>query len=146
MIIKASIDEVRAVIAAINDIRRFAREKTEKRGRALTGTWTNEGDAIGPLPSHFVDLELVVKGKKVSGIVRSRELERDTVLPNGSIVGEMRLRKIVAEVLDVRRGQLVKYGDVTLERKGDFLIWIAHNRLADFLPDTTKLWKLEADA
>lgn len=143
MIIKATIDEVRAVINAVNDIRRFVRERGEKHARALTGTWTNEGDVIAPLPSHSIDVELLVDGKKVSGIVRSRELLTDTELPNGSLLGNKQMRRIVAEVLDVRRGRLVKYGDVTLERKGDFLHWTASNRLADFLPVTAKLWKLE---
>lgn len=142
MIIKATIDEVRAVINAVNDIRRFIREKAEKQARAMTGTWTNEGDVIAPFPSHFIDVELLVDGKKVSGIVRSRELQTDAELPNGSLVGEKRMRKIVAEVLDVRRGRLVKYGDITLEPKGDFIHWTARNRLADFLPATAKLWKL----
>ena len=143
MIIKATIDEVRAVIAAVNDIRRAAQDHARKRAESLTGMWTNEGDVVAPLPSHFVELTLVVDGKKVSGIVQSRQLETHTELPNGSIVGAIRFGKIVAEVLDVRRGKLVKYGDITLKREGDFLVWTARNRLADFLPATTKLWKFE---
>ncbi len=143
MIIKATIDEVRAVINAVNDIRRFIREKAEKEARGITGTWTNEGDVTAPLPSHFIDVELLVDGKKVSGIVRSRELQTDSELPNGSLVGERKMRKIAAEVLDVRRGRLVKYGDITLERKGDFIHWTARNCVADFLPATARLWKLK---
>ena len=143
MLIKATIDEVRAVIAAVNDIRRFIRERSERRANALTGLWTNEGDVIGPIPSHYIDLELLVEDSKVSGIVRSNTTRGRTSLPNGSVLGRKRWGKLVAEVVDVRRGRLVKFGDITLKLKGERLLWSAKNLHGDFLPKSTTLWKLE---
>ena len=145
MLIKATIEEVRAVIAAVNDIRRFIRERNERRAHALTGTWTNEGDVVGPIPSHYVDLELLVEDANVSGIVRSSTTRGRTILPNGSILGRRRWGKIVAEIVDVRRGRLVKFGDVTLHLKGDLLLWAAENIQGNFLPKSAALWRLEDD-
>ena len=145
MLIKATIEEVRAVIAAVNDLRRFIRERGERRADALTGLWTNEGDVIGPIPTHYVDLELLVERSKVSGIVRSNTTRGRTSLPNGSLLGQRRWGKITAEVVDVRRGRLVKFGDITLRLKGEQLLWSAKNIQGDFLPKSAALWKLEDD-
>lgn len=143
MLIKATIGEVRAVIAAVNDIRRFIRERSERSANALTGLWTNEGDVIGPIPSHYIDLELLVEDSKVSGIVRSNATRGRTSLPNGSLLGRKRWGKIVGEIVDVRRGHVVKFGDITLQLKGEKLLWSAESIQGGVLPESATLLKFE---
>lgn len=143
MIVKTVIEEIRAIVRGINDLRLFFRERRDKQAQVLTGKWTNEGDVIAMSPSHFIDLELLIKGNKVSGVVCSRALGSGSKLPNGSIIGKKSWRGIKAEVVDVQQGRLVKFGKVTLEFKKGYIFWKCKDCLADFLPRSAQLWKLE---
>jgi len=121
-------------------------ERRKKQAAALLGKWTNEGDVTAEIPSHYLDLEIVsIKGGEVSGIVRSRATASETELPNGSFAGRLRWRKILGEVVDVRQGRLLKYGDVVLRLRRDRLEWKVQNGVADFLPRSALLWKSAAN-
>jgi hypothetical protein len=140
MLIKTISDEVRAVIAAVKDLHGFATRIRSARAEKFAGTWGNEGDCTSPNPSHYVELVLASKGTEVTGIVRSRNLESETELPNGSFIGCRRGFRVTGEIVDVSRGRLVRYGKVSMRLRKGLLEVRATDRLADFLPTQASLW------
>ena len=141
MIVKITIDEVRAVVKAVKDLQAFAANVRDARDKKFSGTWGNEGDCEGPIPSHYVELVLLSKAMEVTGIVRSRNLKSAANLPNGSFVGRRSGYRVVGEVVDVSRGRLVHFGEMTLLLDKKFLTIKTTKRLADFLPVQATLWR-----
>jgi hypothetical protein len=141
MFIKLIIDEVRAVIVAIKDLHGFTTRIRSARAEKFAGTWGNEGDCTGPIPSHYVELVLSSKGTEVTGIVRSRNLESESELPNGSFIGHRRGFRVTGEIVDVSRGRLIHYGKVSMYLHKGLLEVQATDRLADFLPTQASLWR-----
>ena len=135
------IDEVRAVIVAIKDLHGFAARIRSTRAEKFAGTWGNEGDCTGPIPSHYVEFVLASNGTEVTGIVRSRNLESESELPNGSFVGQRRGFRVTGKVVDVSRGRLINYGKVSMHLHKGVLEVQATERLADFLPTQASLWR-----
>lgn len=142
MLLKMISDEVRAVVAAIKDLHGFATRIRSARAEKFAGTWSNEGDCTGPIPSHYVELVLTSKGTEVTGIVRSRNLELEAEFPNGSFIGRRRGFWVTGEIIDVSRGRRVRYGRVSMHLRKGLLEVQATDRLADFLPTQASLWRL----
>jgi len=144
MLIKTLIEEARAIIGAVGDLQAFFAEGREKQAAALSGKWTNEG-AIGEFPSHYLHLELRVEGSEVSGIVESRALSSSgAILPNVSIIGQLRWGRIVGEVHDVSQGRVLTYGLVIIRLRKGKLDWQLKRGVADFLPQSAVLWRSRA--
>lgn len=141
MIVKMAIEEVRAVIAAVKDLQAFAAKVRDARDKKFSGTWGNEGDCTGPTPSHYIQVVLLSKATKVTGIVRCRNLKSATTLPNGSFVGQRSGYRVVGEVVDVSRGRLVHFGQMTLLLDKKFLKIKTTKCIADFLPVQATLWR-----
>jgi hypothetical protein len=146
MIVKMTIEEVRAVIGAVKDLQAFAAKVRDARDKRFSGTWGNEGNCTGPTPSHYVELVLLSKATEVTGIVRSRNLELAATLPNASFIGRRSGYSVVGEVVDVSRGRLVRYGQITLRLDKKFLKLRTTKRLADFLPIQATLWRQSDEA
>lgn len=141
MLIKIVVDEIRAVVAAAKDLHGFATKIRAARAEKFGGTWGNEGDCTSPIPSHFLELVLVSHGTEVTGIIRSRNLESDSELPNCSFIGRRRGFRVTGEVTNVSRGRVVYYGKVKMRLHKGQLEFRATDRLADFLPTQASLWR-----
>jgi len=139
--IKTIIDDVRAAIAAINDVAAYFRKRKATRVASYCGKWTNEGDCTGSQPSHYVELDLSPTKRGVSGLVSSRGSESN--LPMASFHGEIKWGKLHGTITGVSRGNLVVYGKVNMAVKHENLRFVATEVLASFLPSTTVLWRHE---
>ena len=138
MFIKTIIDEIRAVIAAINDLAVYFQKRKTERIASFCGKWINEGDCTGSQPSHYVALDLSPAKNGVSGVVSSRG--QGSNLPMASFHGEIKWGKLRGTVTGFSRGNLVVYGKVCMALRSDNLSFVATEVLASFLPTQTVLW------
>lgn len=142
----AVVTALAVIFGAVVAVFRYIAKVHQARADALVGFWTNEGDITGPYPTHYLNLELKLKGRDVSGIVESRALETGTTLPNGSLRGCLGWgKKINGEVLDVSRARLVRYGTVSLRLRRGVLEWRTKGEVVDFLPTSAELWHVSED-
>ena len=146
MIVKMAIEEVRAVIAAGKDLHAFALKVRDARDKKFSGNWGNEGNCTGPIPSHHIELVLLSKETEVTGIVSSRNLKSGATLPNGSFIGRRNGYRVLGEVVDVSRGHLIHFGQMTLHLDKKFLKIKTTKQLADFLPVQATLWRASDEA
>lgn len=134
------------IVGAIFGFFRYIAKVHQARARDFNGFWTNEGSITGPYPTHYLNLQLNVRGRDVSGIVESRALETGTTLPNGSLRGHLDWGKgIHGEVVDVSRSRFRRYGTVSLRLRRGVLTWRTKGQIADFLPTSTELWRMSED-
>ena len=138
MIIKTIIEEIRAAIAAINDLAAYFQKRKTERVASFCGKWTNEGDCTGPQPSHYVELDFSPTKNGVSGVVSSRG--QGSNLPMASFHGEIKWGKLRGTVTGVSRGNLVVYGKVSMALRSDNLSFFVTDVLASFLPTQAVLW------
>lgn len=142
MIIRALINETRAVIDATYDTVTYIRRRRAEQTDKFYGAWTNEGDCTAPSPSHFLDVRLSSSGGGIGGIISSRS--EGFLLPNASFAGKLKYRRLIGSVVDVSRGKLISHATVEMRLVKGNLHFSASNVLAGCLPTKTILWRFPA--
>ena len=115
------------------------RRRSKRLDEEFSRNWTNEGDPTSDY-SHYVDLELDVEDGKVSGVIHSRSLESECLMPNTSLVGKRRGKKVIAELVDLVHGRRVNYGEVEIRLKDDRIHWTLKTVEHDGFPEYTVMW------
>lgn len=136
-----TIEEIRAVVSAIKNLHQYGSNIRKVRAEKFSGNWTNEGSIGGQSPSHYVNLELIVEGVEVSGIITSRKLDDETCMNNQSFTGRRSGYRINGQVITVSQGRVGCYGHVRLHLRNGVLHFKSKKLIADFLPITTTLWR-----
>ena len=139
VIIKTVIEEVRAVIAAINDVVMYLKKRKLTKIDLYCGKWTNEGLCTGPQPDHYLDIELSPATNGVAGVVSSRC--QKSSLSMASFHGEIRRGRLQGKVMGVNKGNLVVYGKVSFALCNGNLHFHSKDVLAGFLPEEAELWR-----
>lgn len=132
-----------SVTMGIAFIIKLAKKHDRSIANRFSGDWHSEGDITGPPRTHNVELlALSCKGKEISGIIQTKNLETGSNLPNGSLHGKRRGKSAVVKVVDISHGMLVEYGSLRLSliSHGIHLKTVS-KRMSGLFPEELDLWK-----
>ena len=142
MLVKGLIEDARAAIRALRDVRDFGREARRKRAAGFNATWGNEGEVGGVEPTHRVVLDLRCEGLSIQGVVNSEKLdESGTFLGTTLFSGRRWGKRASGELFKFRRGRRESLGHLYLRLKGTELHFKVKKGVADFLPREGVTWK-----
>lgn len=125
-------------------IKEYKRVQLKYRTK-LSKDWTNEGDvsSIGKL-THYLNFSLSVDKEdgEITGILETRKINTDIELSNVSIIGKIRYKTAIIELVDFNRGKLIKYGKAKLQLKqnGKVVKWITIKKNDDAIPTEAVCW------
>jgi hypothetical protein len=128
--------------AGIIFLRRNLKTYNEQLDCAVSGKWSNEGSIGGELPTHFVDLDLVVEDKIARGILSSRKLNSETHWNNLSVSGTRKGKEVKLRVVHIRHGKIIEPATIKIKIDRKDLKWLLVRGTADFFPVEIVLWKI----
>ncbi|MFL0163027.1 hypothetical protein [Aquirufa salirivi] len=131
-----------AICTGIFFITKNFKESRRKLRNRICGQWGNEGDIIkSKFETHFVELEidLDIDDGEITGTVRSRNVNSETISPLCSINGKLKFKSAVIKLTHVRHGEQLLYGTAIIKLKKKTLHWKLNQGVADFFPSYTRL-------